>query len=516
MKHMKISTRLSAVMATLALALIIVGSIGLFGIARTNAALKTVYEDRTVCLAQLGDIERRMLDNQLQIYAAATDQGGEELSQRVEAIQANLAASAKTWKDYTATYLTAEEAQLAKTFGAQQQAFLESGVNAAVTALKMADQEKAKQVLVVHAEPLFLAADQTLRKLVKLQIDVARDEYLLSVGRYDMLRMAAIGAVILGLLASGLLGWLTLRNIGFQLGAEPHEVMAITRSIASGNLVTAIFVPPGAERSVLASVAKMQQGLREVVGSVLASSDSIATGVTQIATGNNDLSHRTEEQASNLQQTAASMEQLNSRVLRNAETAHEAATMAATASEVAAAGGSLVKQVVATMHEISRSSTRIADIIGVIDGIAFQTNILALNAAVEAARAGEQGRGFAVVASEVRSLAQRSAEAAKEIKSLINTSVECVGSGSRLVGEAGNTMTEIVEHVHRVTEMIKEISLASGEQTTGLGQVSDAVAQLDQVTQQNAALVEQSAAAAESLRYQAEQLVEAVAVFKLG
>jgi len=258
----------------------------------------------------------------------------------------------------------------------------------------------------------------------------------------------------------------------------------------------------------------MQAQLVGLIGQVRASADSIAAASSQIAQGNNDLSSRTESQASALEETAASIEELNSTVKQNAHNAREANQLADGASAVARRGGEVVVEVVETMKGINDSSRRIADIIGVIDGIAFQTNILALNAAVEAARAGEQGRGFAVVASEVRSLAGRSAEAAKEIKALIGASVERVAQGSVLVDRAGSTMAEVVEAIGRVADIVGEISAASSEQSIGVAQVGEAVTQLDQATQQNAALVEQSAAAAESMRFQAEQLVQAVGVFQ--
>ncbi len=321
-----------------------------------------------------------------------------------------------------------------------------------------------------------------------------------------MLLMIGVGATV---------GTFAARSITRQLGGEPGEVVQVVEAIARGDLSSRIAVRPGAEHSIVGAMAQMQASLADTVGQVRSASDSIATGSAQIATGNQDLSQRTEEQAANLEQTAASMEQLTATVRNNADTARQATQLAGSASSVAARGGEVVGQVVATMDEITESSRRIADIIGVIDGIAFQTNILALNAAVEAARAGEQGRGFAVVASEVRSLAQRSAEAAKEIKSLISASVDKVEVGSKLVGEAGQTMNDIVTQVQRVSDLISEISAATTEQTSGIGQVNDAVTQLDQMTQQNAALVEESAAAAESLRNQAQQLVGAVAVFKL-
>ena len=264
------------------------------------------------------------------------------------------------------------------------------------------------------------------------------------------------------------------------------------------------------------ALSNMQGSLARVVGNVRQNAEGVATASAQIAQGNQDLSQRTEEQASALEETAASMEQLSSTVKQNADNARQANQLALSASGVAVKGGEVVGQVVATMKGINDSSKKIADIISVIDGIAFQTNILALNAAVEAARAGEQGRGFAVVASEVRSLAGRSADAAKEIKALINASVERVEQGTRLVDQAGVTMTEVVNSIKRVTDIMGEISAASIEQSSGVAQVGEAVSQMDQATQQNAALVEQSAAAAESLKGQAQQLVQAVAVFKLG
>ena len=286
--------------------------------------------------------------------------------------------------------------------------------------------------------------------------------------------------------------------------------------IAEGDLTQPIDVQGRDELAeMLRSLAQMQDSLRSLVGQVRSSSDSIGTASAEIATGNQDLSSRTEQTASNLQQTASSMEQLTGTVRQSADSARQASQLASSAAEVAARGGAVVSQVVATMEDINASSKKIADIIGVIDGIAFQTNILALNAAVEAARAGEQGRGFAVVAAEVRSLAQRSAEAAKQIKGLIGASVDKVEGGSRLVADAGQTMKEIVGSVQRVSDIIGEITAAASEQSDGIGQVNGAVTQLDQMTQQNAALVEESAAAAESLKEQAVRLAEVVGMFKV-
>jgi len=325
----------------------------------------------------------------------------------------------------------------------------------------------------------------------------------------SLISAIALGASVLSLL------WWAYRNIHTQLGAEPNEVQALLMEVAEGNLsVDAQTNAPS--NSVMGAAVKMQHELRSLVSNVRNSADSISTASQEIATGNQDLSGRTEQTASNLQQAASSLTQLTSTVRQSADAARQANQLASSAAEVAQRGGEAVAQVVSTMDEINASSKKIADIIGVIDGIAFQTNILALNAAVEAARAGEQGRGFAVVASEVRSLAGRSAEAAKEIKGLIGASVEKVEGGTRQVTEAGATMREIVGSVQRVSDIIGEISAAAMEQSDGIVQINGSVAELDQMTQQNAALVDQSAAAAESMKDQASKLAQVVGTFKLG
>ncbi len=365
--------------------------------------------------------------------------------------------------------------------------------------------DECRPLLAALAKATTDYADYTQTRSVELTRDAE--------AHYATQRNILIAACLFAFAAAALAGVLVTRSITRPIG----RAVQMTESVAAGDLTVRIDSQGRDEVSqLLAALGRMSQGLARIVSQVRQSSDNIATGSTQIATGNADLSQRTEEQASALEETAATMEELNSTVRSNAESAKQANQLALGASSVASEGGEVVSQVVQTMKDINASSRKIADIIAVIDGIAFQTNILALNAAVEAARAGEQGRGFAVVAAEVRSLAHRSAEAAKEIKTLITNSVEQVEQGTAQVDQAGTKMQEIVGAIKRVSDIVGEISAASVEQSAGVAQVGEAVTQMDQATQQNAALVEESAAAAESLKLQAQQLVLAVAVFRLG
>jgi methyl-accepting chemotaxis protein len=331
---------------------------------------------------------------------------------------------------------------------------------------------------------------------------------------YGSARRLAVVLLAVALLVGATLAVVITRGVLKQLGGEPRAAAKVLGAVAAGDLTTQVDLREGDTSSLMARLAEMQTSLTRVVELVRESSESVASATEQIVRGNSDLSGRTEQQASALQQTAASMEELGSTVKQNATNARQADQLAHQASKVAAKGGAVVRQVVETMRGINESSKKIGDIIGVIDSIAFQTNILALNAAVEAARAGEQGRGFAVVASEVRSLAQRSAGAAREIKELISTSVDRVAQGSALVDQAGATMSEVVAAIEKVTGIVGEISAATEQQSSGVAQVGDAVHQMDQATQQNATLVGESAAAADSLKAQAHQLVQAVAIFR--
>lgn len=387
-----------------------------------------------------------------------------------------------------------------------------------VSRLTLSDPAKAAEargLFVGESEKLYKVALNAIGKEWDQNSDLAKRLAVDGKATFDraliLIAVVCALAVVIGSSAAVIIA----SSITRQLGGEPAHVVRIASAIAGGDLSVGISPRHGEKRSLVAAMRTMRDSLAEVVGQVRVSSETIATMSGQISSGYADLSQRTEEQAGKLQQTAASMEQLTGTVRSNAETARQACELATGASIAAAKGGELVVRVVGTMHDIAMSSRKVADITGVIDGIAFQTNILALNAAVEAAQAGEQGRGFAVVASEVRSLAQRAADAAREIKALVGDSVERVEVGARQVSEAGASMVEIVAQVKRVSQYLGDISNATSEQSAGIVQASYAIAQLDRVTQLNAALVEESAAAAESLYRQAARLAEVVGGFKV-
>ena len=512
---MRIFTRLALLGGILSALLLIVGSMGLYGLGVTNEALRSVYEDRTVPAGQLGDIGAKLIGNQLALSAALITPTPEVIAASTATVDANFATITKLWAAYTALNLSDAELGLAKTFVEDRKRF-EEGLQPALTALRANDVIEGQNILVNKIPPLYAPVKKGIDALSQLQVEGAKKAFTDASARYSTFKFISLVSIVGGLLFAAVFGLVTLRTITGELGAEPSEAASLAQSVGAGDLTTVLSLKPGDSVSLMAQLKAMQDNLTEVVTNVRNGSEGVATASAEIAQGNQDLSARTEQQASALEKTASSMEELSATVKQNADSARQANQLAMNASTVAVKGGEVVTQVVETMKGINESSRKISDIISVIDGIAFQTNILALNAAVEAARAGEQGRGFAVVASEVRSLAGRSAEAAKEIKQLINASVERVEHGSALVDQAGVTMTEVVTSIQRVTDIMGEISAASNEQSLGVSQVSEAVAQMDQATQQNAALVEEMAAAASSLKSQAHDLVGTVAVFKLA
>jgi methyl-accepting chemotaxis protein len=510
MNAFSIRARLGALVAVMLL--LLAGSVlnSLLRLQATNGVLKTIYNDRVVPLKQLQQVADGYFVGFVDSAHKMRD-GGMPAATAVQAVEKAKLSIDKNWKAYVATELTPEEAQLvrkaegllaqANQTGEKLLGLLKAGDPAAVA--EFAAKEMYKTI-----DPVA----EVLHELSDLQTRVAEAQYLQSQADFERLLWWLIGVFTLVLALAAWVGWQIVRSITRPLA----QAVSVAEAVAGGDLRTEIRVEGKDETAqLLGALQRMNTGLVNIVSQVRQSAENITAGSSEIARGSLDLSQRTEEQASSLEETAASMEQLTSTVKQNSTTAVEASRVASGASSVAQRGGAAVQGVVQTMEQITEQSRKIGDIIGVIDGIAFQTNILALNAAVEAARAGEQGRGFAVVAGEVRTLAQRSAQAAKEIKQLIQASVERVELGAGQVQDAGRTMDELVQQVQSVSTLIGEISVASREQSQGIDQVSDAVMQMDQVTQQNAALVEESAAAAESLRLQAETLGRAVAVFRL-
>ena len=486
---------------------------GVLALKQTTGSIRSIYVDRVVPLSQL----KKVADAYAVDIVDATHKfrdGGMTGSQAQASIDAAKSVIATQWDLYKATELVPQEQALVSKIEPMMRA-ADSATAEIARFIGANDKEAVRAFAADKMYPAFDPMQGVVSEMFQVQLDVSLGVYEKSMAgarRVEIAFAAAfLGALMLGLLLSYRISHGLLR----RMGGEPHEVRAVARAVTEGDLSYNITLRPGDTKSVMAAMAEMCDRLSGVVRGVRLNAESVANASAEIAQGNHDFSSRTEQHAAALEQASAAMEQLGSTARQNSDNARLANQLAATASEVAVQGGSVVSQVVQTMKDINDSSKKISDIIGVIDGIAFQTNILALNAAVEAARAGEQGRGFAVVAGEVRNLAQRSAEAAKEIKGLINVSVERVEQGTQLVDRAGNTMQEIVSSIQRVTDIVGEISSASSEQTTGLSQVSEAVVHMDQATQQNAALVEQSAAAASSLRQQADELVHSVAVFRL-
>ncbi len=517
LNQMKVGTRLLAAFFCVALMGAIVAGIGIFNMGKIDTMAGQMYNNELLGLSYIKEANIALIKvgraRSNFLLATTQEERGKrqaDIEKFLESNKSNLAKARPLFvspmaKELFARFATVEAEYIATMRQALEMAAAEPLAQRSATLTQLLDKTR------LHADEL----DGMLDKLSTQKEERARAAAAQASSVYATSRSFMI-ALVLGSVAAGLaLGALITRALTRQLGGEPAYAVQIAGAIAEGDLTVDIRTASHDSSSLLFAMKTMRDKLVGIVSQVRSGTDTINTASGEIAQGNLDLSSRTEEQASSLEETASSMEQLTSAVRQNADNARQANVLAGAASDVAGKGGAAVGQVVQTMESINASSRKIVDIISVIDGIAFQTNILALNAAVEAARAGEEGRGFAVVASEVRSLAQRSASAAKEIKTLIGDSVDQVEAGAKLVHDAGKTMDEVVASVRQVADIMQEITAASAEQSAGIEQVNQAVLQMDQVTQQNAALVEEAAAAAESLQDQAQTLTELVGVFRL-
>ena len=515
--QMKLSTKLSLAFFVLIVLTMVVGTISVFKMAQIDRAVNEITHNWLPSVkyaAAMRDAANQIRRIEPSHIMSDTPEEFAAEDKRLEEAKARFA---KAMETYRQNMTEPEERAAFADFIKAKDAYFAIQVKLLEESRKgEAGSEAAQKIFQGESRKAFDEMVGYIAKIVDIN-DSFSDRSAASVeAAYASARMQVIGLVLVSLVLAVLLAVLILRDVTGILGGEPAEARELAREVAAGNLNNQIRLKNGDTHSLMAALKAMQDSLADIVSRVRSGSESVASASSQIAQGNQDLSSRTESQASALEETAASMEELGSTVQQNADNARQANQLAQSASGVATQGGQVVAQVVDTMKGISESSKKISDIISVIDSIAFQTNILALNAAVEAARAGEQGRGFAVVASEVRNLAGRSAEAAKEIKALITESVTRVDQGTALVDQAGHTMEEVVASIRRVTDIMGEISAASSEQSAGVSQVGEAVTQMDQATQQNAALVEEMAAAAGSLNTQAQDLVQAVAVFKLA
>jgi methyl-accepting chemotaxis protein-1 (serine sensor receptor) len=509
--NMSIKARLFATLGMLAVALCVVGGIGLFGLRASDNNLDMMFNGRLTpssWVDQLATMHRKGIES---IELATIKQDAGSVSEAVTLVKGNSEQIKDTWHKLQATQGTDAEKKLIESFGELSNAILDIN-QSAVASMQSGTFDKAEKAMLEQARPKYEKLTTTVDELKSAQISAAKIAWDDSQKEFKAQSVTMLGSIVIGLALAGCFGFLLVRSIVNAIGVA----VGVADRIAQGQVGNQIDITSNDELGQLLAALKTMDGkLVEIVSSVRTTADAVGGAAGELSQGNDDLSSRTQEQASALEETASSMEEMTATVKQNADNARQANQLAAGAREQAERGGEVVQRAIGAMGEINSASRRIADIIGVIDEIAFQTNLLALNAAVEAARAGEQGRGFAVVATEVRNLAQRSASAAKEIKDLINDSVDKVKVGSELVDESGHTLSEIMDSVKKVTDIVAEIAAASQEQSAGIEQVNNAVTQMDGVTQQNAALVEQASAASKAMQQQATSLVQQIGFFQV-
>ncbi|CAN0618913.1 Methyl-accepting chemotaxis protein I [Burkholderia multivorans] len=512
-KNLSIRSRLALAMGFLGLLLIVGGVIGVVGVAISNNDVKELYSVQLASSDALGQANVALSRSRLWLYRIALDPAGPGVPQQTRSARDLLAASRKAWDAYRKLPFSGpEEAQRAADANMKFDALVANGLEPMFSAIATHDAAKIPEVWQHIPPSLFIDVSNAMDSLARLQVAAARATFDAAQTRFHWFVALAVAGCLVTLAGAALTWWSLQRAISMPLA----QALDHFRAIADGDLTTRVEVQSSDEMGqLMAGLQSMQSKLRQTINTVREGSRSIDTAAHEIAAGNMDLSQRTEEQAASLEETAASMEELTSTVRQNAENAKQANQVVSSTALLTEQGNQAAQEVVHTMRGLSESSGKIAEIITVIEGIAFQTNILSLNAAVEAARAGEQGRGFAVVANEVRSLAQRSATASREIKELITDSLKRVETGAAQVDRATETMTDILASVRRVHDLMAEITAASDEQSKGIEQVNRAVAQMDQVTQQNAALVEQASAAAHSLEEQAGHLEGVVSAFRV-
>jgi methyl-accepting chemotaxis protein len=510
--NITIGKRLALAFGVICAMLVFVLILSVTMLGRINQGTDTVVKNRMPKIAATKDLLNEINDIALAMRNMMLIDNKEDQQKQIDEIMSSRRDANDKLNDLQRTLQIPKAKELLVTMLDANEKYIK-GQDEILKRINAGQVEEAKAYLMNDLRPILRTYKQAINDQIKVQTEVTAKVAEEAEETYSSTRNIMIGLGLVIIVFASLIGyWITV-----SITRPVAKALKVANTVAAGDLTSRIEVKTTDEMGqLLLALKAMNESLAQTVATVRSGTDTIATASAQVAAGSQDLSSRTEQQASSLEETASSMEELTSTVKQNADNARQANAMALTASEVAQRGGAVIGQVVDTMTEINQSANKIVDIIGVIDGIAFQTNILALNAAVEAARAGEQGRGFAVVASEVRTLAQRSAAAAKEIKSLIGNSVEKVETGSRLVNDAGTTMREIVDSVKRVTDIMAEISAASSEQTSGIEQINQAVTQMDQVTQQNAALVEEAAAASEAMQHQAAELAQAVSIFRIN